>query len=140
MKIYVTMKSVAKRKAFLEKVEFQLTKQPATVFELIAELVSMNVRAFNDRQEHAPLVPFLTNEEITQSSAAGKVGFAAAYNNEQKADEKAAIQTAIQAFEDGLFKVFINDVEQGVDTPAIQLNDGDHLVLIKLTMLAGRMW
>ncbi|MEH7440089.1 hypothetical protein V7182_21825 [Neobacillus drentensis] len=139
MKIYVTVKSLAKREAFLEKVELQLTKQPVTIVELISELVSMNVRAFNQRQEIMPFVQFLSKEEITQSGAAGKVGFAAGYN-EQKANEEEAIKTAIQAFEDGLFKVFINDVEHGVESPSIQLNEGDQLVLIKLTMLAGRMW
>ncbi|WP_413306033.1 hypothetical protein AA0X95_04935 [Bacillus sp. 1P10SD] len=139
MKIYVTLKSLAKRKAFIEMVELQLTKQPVTIVELISELVSMNVRAFNERQENIPLTQFLTKEEITLSGAVGKVGFAASYN-EQKANEEEAIKTALQAFEDGLFKVFINDVEQGVASPTIQLNDGDQLVLIKLTMLAGRMW
>jgi hypothetical protein len=139
MKIHVTLKSLAKRKAFLEKVELELTKKPMTIVELISELVSMNVRAFNDKQDTIPLVPFLTKDEIEQSGAAGKVGFAHIYN-EQKVQEEDAIQTAVQAFEDGLFKVFINDVEQGVENPSIQLNDGDQLVFIKLTMLAGRMW
>ncbi|WP_312476606.1 hypothetical protein [Neobacillus sp.] len=139
MKIYVTLKSIAKRKAFLEKVEFQLTKQPETIGELISELVSINVRAFNERQEDIPFGQFFTKEEMIQSGAAGKVDFAVVYN-EHKANEEDAIKTAIQAFQDGFFKVFIKDVEQGVESPSIQLNDGDHLVFIKLTMLAGRMW
>lgn len=139
MKIFVTMKSVAKRKAFLEKVEFKLSKQPETITELISELVSLNVQAFNKRQDTAQLVQFFTKEEIALGGTIGKISFGTPYN-EQKANSEEAIQTALQAFEDGLFKVFINDVEQGVESPTIQLNDGDQLVFIKLTMLAGRMW
>jgi hypothetical protein len=139
MKIFITMKSLAKRKAFLEKVEFQLSKEPETITELISELVSQNVRTFNDRQDTAQLVQFFTKEEIALGGSVGKIGFGTPYN-EQKANREEAIQTALQAFEDGLFKVFINDVEQGVESPTFQLNNGDHLVFIKLTMLAGRMW
>lgn len=140
MKIFVTMKSLAKRKSYLENVEFQLTKQPGTIKDLISDLVSINVRSFNERQGDTTLVQFLTKEEISQSGATGKVGFGTAIYNEQKTDEQQAIQTAIQAFEDGLFKIFINDVEQGVDSHSITLNDEDQLVFIKLTMLVGRMW
>jgi hypothetical protein len=139
LKIYVTMKSLAKRKAYLEKVELHLEKNPQTITELISELVSINVSTYNQRIQDAPMVHFLTKQDIEEKGTVGKVGFDISYN-EQKADVEESIQTAIQAFEDGLFKVFVNDIEQGVEEPAISLNDGDQIAFIKLTMLAGRMW
>jgi hypothetical protein len=36
--------------------------------------------------------------------------------------------------------VFVNDFEQVVENPTISIKDGDQIVFIKLTMLAGRMW
>jgi hypothetical protein len=133
------MKSLTKRKAYLEKVEIHLNKNPQTITELLSELVSINVSTYNQRIQDAPMVHFLTKQDIEEKETVGKVGFDVTYN-EQMADVQESIQTAIQAFEDGLFKVFVNEIEQGVDNAALSLNDGDQIAFIKLTMLAGRMW
>lgn len=133
------MKSLGKRKAYLEKVEFDFIKTPQTTTEFISELVSINVRSYNELMEEAPIVNFLTKQDIEEKGHIGKVGFDAQYN-EQKADVHEAIQTALQAFEDGLFKVFINDIEQSIEDPSLSIKDGDQIVFIKLTMLAGRIW
>jgi hypothetical protein len=137
LKIYVTMKSLAKRKSYLENVEYHLNKIPNTLQELITEFVSINVQTYNEQNQKSA-VAFLTKQEVDDRAAVGKVSFGEHYNDE-KANLETSIQTALQAFEDGLFKVFINDMEHDNHTPLF-LKEGDQLVFIKLTMLAGRMW
>jgi hypothetical protein len=139
MKIYVTMKSASRKKDFLTKKELVLVTKPQTLRQLITEIISVNVQEFNEKAVEMPLTEFLTDSEIVLQSKTGKVGFATKYSD-NKSEEQAAIDTAIQAFDDGLFKVFVNEIEQeGLDRPLL-IEDGTEVVFIRLTMLSGRMW
>jgi hypothetical protein len=139
MKIFVTMKSLAKRKDYLTKKEIHLESSPTTLRVLLTELVSIQVQEFNATKSETNMVSFLTNEEIEQQVYAGKVGFGTKYSD-QKADLQTAVRVAIQAFEDGLYRVFINEKESLVLDERLGLQENDQLTFIKLTMLAGRMW
>jgi hypothetical protein len=139
MKIYVTMKSLAKRKEYLTKQVIDLDEVPQTLRQLLTGLVTTKVQAFNAEISEDILAGFLTNGEIQQQVHAGKVGFGTKYN-EQPTDCYQAVKTAIQAYEDGLFRVFMNEQElPDLDGP-LEIREGDQLTFIKLTMLAGRMW
>ncbi|MNP77809.1 hypothetical protein D3C76_1753110 [compost metagenome] len=50
------------------------------------------------------------------------------------------MDTAITAYEDGLYKVFLNDEELQELDETLVVKDGDNVVLIRFTMLAGRLW
>jgi len=87
----------------------------------------------------AILLPFLTQEQIEDQSIAGKVQFGRIYSD-KKADPQKAIDTTLQGFEDGLFRVMINHAEaETLDAP-IAIKDGDTLTFIRLTFLTGRLW
>ena len=51
-----------------------------------------------------------------------------------------AVAVAVQAFEDGLYRVFVNGEEAEKLDERLALQDGDEVSLIRLTMLAGRIW
>ncbi|MED3561752.1 hypothetical protein [Bacillus xiapuensis] len=141
MNIYISLKSLAKRKNFITKKPYELQKKPNTLRELITQVVTQNVEQFNNKTSNpeTPLINFLSNLDIEQQAQAGKVGFQTLYND-KKADLARAIETAIQAFEDGLYRVFINDQEaEQLDTPLVVTEEAD-VVFIRLTMLTGRMW
>ncbi|EFD80718.1 hypothetical protein PSAG_00753 [Fusobacterium animalis D11] len=61
-------------------------------------------------------------------------------HGDKKANLKKALDTAYLAFEDGLYCIFINDEQTEKLDDSLNLKDGDILTLIRLTMLAGRMW
>lgn len=138
MNLFVSMKSIGKRKNIITKQRLQLTSQPDTLRALLTEVIKLNVHQFHSKETEQPIVSYLTGKEIEDQAVSGKVGFGTTYNN--KTDVVEAIQTGIQAFEDGLFLVFLNDEEgKELDAP-LTINDGDEVVFIRLTMLAGRMW
>ena len=60
--------------------------------------------------------------------------------NEQKQDLEKAIENALQSYEDGIYRVFVNDEEMGEIESEIELKEKDELTFVRLTMLAGRMW
>ncbi|MFD0696200.1 hypothetical protein ACFQZT_19175 [Paenibacillus sp. GCM10027628] len=139
MRIYFTVKSVGKRKPFLMKEEYILSSVPPTLRELITEIVAYHVRKYNERSEESQLLSFLTEEEINARGIEGKVGFGSKYDDRQ-ANEEESIQSALLAFEDGLYRVFIREEEVSDLSTRIGIQDGDDITFIKFTMLAGRLW
>ncbi|MBE1553680.1 hypothetical protein [Sporosarcina limicola] len=139
MKLYVTVKNLGKRKNVLTKLGIELPIIPTTLRELITEVVSLNVQQLNDKQQSTALIPFLTETEIEERGESGKIGFGAVYN-EQSPDLAKAVETAIVAFEDGFYKVFIREDEKSNLELPLTLNEEDEIVFIRFTMLAGSLW
>ena len=81
----------------------------------------------------------LTDEQIDDMGRIGKIAFGIVYG-EKKPDVDEAAKTAIQGFEDGLFRVFRGMDELTELDREEKFNEGDEITFIRLTMLAGRMW
>ncbi|NQX47571.1 hypothetical protein HQN87_19735 [Paenibacillus tritici] len=139
MRLYVTVKSLGKRKPVLERKELLLGRTPATVKELIEEVVLQQVQGLVDRQGRGEVLPFLTGAEIGEQGENGKVGFGTVYNGEPPVAAE-AVAAALLAFEDGLYKVFLQERECALLEEPLQIGEGDELVFIRFTMLAGRLW
>jgi hypothetical protein len=139
MRIYVNLKSVGKRKRGLEKTPYTVADGISTMRGLIEAAVRQGVADFNARGADNMLVDFLTEEAVADKAAAGKVGFGRLYS-EKKADPGKAVAAAVQGFEDGLFRVLVNDTEAvELDAP-LEIREDDVLTFIRLTFLAGRLW
>lgn len=65
----------------------------------------------------------------------GKIAFGINYGGREQAADK-AVDNALQAFEDGLYRVFLNDDELEKLDDTIHVNENDTLTFIRLTMLA----
>ncbi|OAB45739.1 hypothetical protein [Paenibacillus antarcticus] len=139
MKLYVTVKNLGKRKNVLTKIEIELPIVPMTLRELITEVVKVNVQDLKDKQQGTQLMPFLTGAEIEARGENGKVGFSSVYN-EQSPDVAKAVENALLAFDDGLYKVFIREEENSLLETPLKLMEEDEIVFIKFTMLAGSLW
>jgi hypothetical protein len=139
MNIYVNVKSIGKRKNTFEKVPYELPENISNLRDLITEFVKIEVEKYNNHPGDVQLLPFLTETEITDKSEVGKIDFGNRYND-KKADFEKAVEVALQGFEDGLFKVLIeeNNVEE-LRQPIV-LNQNDTITFIRLTFLAGRRW
>lgn len=139
MQVFVNIKSIGKRKPILAQEPYELASEIKTLKDLITTVVTKEVERYNGRGVEEMLIPFLTAAEIKDQSTVGKVGFGRLYSD-KKADLEQAITVALEAFEDGLFKVVINETEiEGLDT-RINLQESDILTFIRLTFLAGSMW
>ena len=109
---------------------------PVTLRELLDHVVRGEVVGFVNRQADRRLLKALTATEIDAGLAAGKVS-AGGSDLDQKVDPDAAVTTAVEAFADGLFLVFVDDAEvKTLDTP-VPLTAASKLTFLRLTMLAG---
>lgn len=130
---------LGKKRATLEKVPFELPanfSNNSTLKNLLTTIIQQQVQLFNTRKTNTNLLPYLESVDITAQAERGKVSFGASYN-EKTVDENAAIETALQAFEDGLFYVFINDQKIEHLTEAIILTDETSLLFLRLVALTG---
>lgn len=108
---------------------------PYRVRDLIAKLVRESVRDFHHR-EGASAVAVLTNEAIAEGLRKGKFG--RAREEAQAVDLDAATGQALQAFEDGLYLLFVDEEEKRSLEEAVYLRPETKITLIRLTALSGR--
>ena len=139
MKVYVNVKQIGKKKNKIDRKEYEISREIKTVKELLTEFVTINVKKFNEGLIEDDVVPYLTDEKISDLSDAGKISFGVDYNG-QKQDLEKAIENALQSYEDGIYRVFVNDEELGEINGKATLKENDELTFVRLTMLAGRMW
>ena len=107
--------------------------------ELIEAVVCWQVKEYNERLQQSERLKYLTSEEMEDKAAAGKVGFEANYNGRPAAETEAIIN-ALQSYEDGIFRIFLDDAELGELSSSVQLKEESTLTFIRLTMLSGRLW
>lgn len=81
----------------------------------------------------------LTSKDIEMQARLGRVKFAALYNKET-VDINQAINVMLQDYQDGLFRVYLDDQECDELEEDIKIEDNSKIVLIRLVMLAGRLW
>lgn len=139
MQIYIYVKQLGKRRNVVDKKTIQLDKTPDNTAALIAGIVALQVREYNQRLEQCELLNYLTDEDIQIKAATGKINFGVNYN-EMPADMEKAIRNALQSFEDGIFRVFVDGKELESLEESVMLKEGSELTFVRLTMLAGRMW
>ena len=137
MKIIINVKGLSRKKVIHQE-EVELTNNISTTKDLITELVKINVEKFNKKIDEKDILSIMTNENIAKAARIGKIGDEV--HGDKKANLEKALDTAYLAFEDGLYCIFINDEQSEKLDDSLNLKDGDILTLIRLTMLAGRMW
>lgn len=133
--IWVRMRKLGKKnRDAIAPVAYEVPKRPETVRELIIELTKQGVAAYNAREDKGQIVPHLTKEEIEDKAGTGKVAFGLRGGN--AADPDAAVENALQCFEDGIFRIFADDQESDSLDQALPAGT-PVFTFVRLTMLAG---
>lgn len=139
MNVKVNLKQLGKKRNKISEQDFYIENVPSSVRELICETVHTCVESYNKRFDNSENTKELSKEQIEDLSELGKIAFGINYGG-KRADVKAALDTAIQAYEDGIFRIFSGEQELGSLDDSIVINEGDSLTFVRLTMLSGRMW
>jgi hypothetical protein len=107
-----------------------------TLRALIETIVRAEVEAFNERQEQRRLTHVLTPQQIQEGLSRGKVDMGGRESAEP-AEVEASIAVALQAFEDGLYFVFVDDVQYSKLDDVIPLRAASRMLFLRLVALAG---
>lgn len=108
-----------------------------TLRALIARVVGEEIAAFRERQERRQTVAALTEREIARGVARGKVDAGGREGAVQEVDERAAVEAALLAFEDGLYYVFVDDAQQESLEGVVCLRPDSRVTFLRLVALAG---
>lgn len=139
MKIKVNIKQIGKKKNSIQEVSYDIPFAPHCVGELIEGVVTSCVETYNQRLESSEILRCLTMKEIEDRASSGKVSFGVNYG-EKKAELQPAVENALQSFEDGIYRIFIDDRSVEELDEKILIDENSSLTFVRLVMLAGRMW
>jgi hypothetical protein len=118
-------------------------KIPNCLRDLLEYIVREEVRAFRLRQETRRLERVLGPRVIAAAASEGKVVMGGPGDRSQEhrepeaVDERVAVATALQAFKDGLYFVFLNGIQQHHLDAAVALRPANTLTFIRLVALVG---
>jgi hypothetical protein len=107
-----------------------------TLRDLIGRVVRTEVDAFKQRQEERKVFRAMTARDIAEGAVRGKIDMGGR-DLKQEVDVDAAIGTALEAFEDGLYLVVVDGQEQRSLDNQVFLQDDSRVAFVRLTMLAG---
>lgn len=140
MEIRISIRQIGKRRNAVEAVPFALPDRPETLRGLIASAARVCAEGYNARllAWESRIRP-MTQEQLTQMETVGKLAFGVVYG-EKPADPEKAAADAVQAFEDGLFRVFRGQTELTDPDAPLELTENDEFTLIRLVMLTGSIW
>jgi hypothetical protein len=139
MQIFIRLKQAGKRRLILEKqaIDIENMGKTPTLEALITAVVTEQVAAYNAKTLEKPILNFLTETQIKDAAATGKVNFGAIYND-KKADLKQAIKVALEAHIDGLYVVAVDDKIVKKLEDIVALGENSVFTFLRLTLLIGR--
>lgn len=139
MVVNVNVKQLGKRRNAVKETPFEFEIEPKTVRELIEETVRICLKSYKKRVEEIGDYKPLEKEEMQDMSEVGKIAFGI-FGGGEAPSEKKAVETAITAFEDGLYRIFLNEEELEELEQEVRLTQKASLTFVRLTMLSGRLW
>jgi hypothetical protein len=104
--------------------------------DLISLVVTDEVEAFRQRQEERRFTRVLDKDAIALGVAQGKIDMGG-HDIDQSVEAETAIAVALQAFEDGLYFVFIDDVQSESLDQQVFLRSDSRVLFLRLIALAG---
>lgn len=139
IQISVALKHMGNIRKKVKEYPFLLGKTPHTFRELIEESVKSCIAAYRARANDAKNPSPLTDEQFDGMRELGKFAFGVHYN-ENAIDEAKAIETAIEAVNDGIVRVFKGNEELTELDQTLDISEGDVFTFVRLSMLTGLMW
>lgn len=137
MNLTMTLKQLGRKKALTTR-NYSLgnfSSQP-TLTELLTRIVTLEVNAFRERQADNQFLRVLTETQLLEAADTGKINLGGQeFTQEVNTDE--AIQTAIQAFQDGLYYVFNGETQIEYLTDVVNLELHQDIMFLRLVALVG---
>ena len=104
--------------------------------ELLKLVVQAEVAAYQERQNSVSVLRVLTERELADGAASGKISISP-QERAGVADLQEATETAMTAFKDGLYYVFVDEEQIEDLLQMVTLRPQSTLLFLRLTALAG---
>ena len=132
----VEAKVTGQRRRIAEPLHIDPPSSDMTLSGLIEMVVASEVEAFKLRQLDNQMLRVLTPDDIAAGATAGRITSGGS-DIDQEVDLEAATATALQAFGDGLYFVFVDGKQvESLDDP-VEVADDSTMMFVRLVPLAG---
>ncbi len=138
MIILVNAQRISQRRPAIKPVPMEIDGSPGTVADLIMLCVKACVTRQHRRIANEGEAVF-SQSQLDDLAAVGRIAFDV-NNNGTFADEDEALANALQSYEDGLYRIFLNGSALGGLSDPVSLSEQDQLTFVRLVMLAGGGW
>jgi hypothetical protein len=136
--VKISGKVLGKHQALFQGWDLALEKddRPFTLGALLRQIVMAQVSEFAARQAQRQLIQVLSPQQIAIGADLGKIS-AGGSELDQPVDVEQAVDNALLAFKDGLYFVFIDEVQQDDLEQLVDLQDGSQMLFLRLIPLVG---
>ncbi len=138
--VHISGKVLGQRQPLVPGWDLTLEKgdpsQPLTLADLLRQIVMAQVSEFQARQAQRQLLQVLSPQQIAIGVERGKIT-AGGSDLDQAVDMQEAVEQALLAFKDGLYFVFIDDVQQDDLSQLVEIYDGSQMLFLRLIPLVG---
>ncbi len=135
--IAVGAKAIGHKRELFTPFRISVCDRALSLQELLAEIVTQEVFAFSERQTQQQLRQVLTKEGIETGLVQGKISSGEREFPAVEVNVQDAIAQAMQGFRDGLYYVFIDDIQyENLDTP-VALKPESQMLFLRLVPLVG---
>ena len=136
-RLIVQAKTVGRRGWTVAPLEIELPGAAETVRDLLEAIVCQQVEAFVQRKQEGKLLRALTEREVADGAEAGKIARGDQEPDHRMPDAHKAAATAVTAFEDGFYYIFVNDAQiERLDQP-LEPAPETNVLFLRLTPLVG---
>ena len=132
----VEAKVTGQRRPPAEVREVEVPAGQAPLGDLIDAVVRSEVAAFRLRQLDGRLLQVLSREQIAAGAEVGRITSGGS-DLDQAVDEEAAVTTALEAFADGLYFVFVDDKQIESIDEVVTVTGDSTLLFVRLVPLVG---
>ena len=132
MNIKISVKSMAKTRN-IEFLDYRIKDNLKTLQDLIENLVDLEIDKYEQNNFSG-----LTQEKLNVMVENGKVSFGFTYREDEKVNREQAKEVALLAFKDGLYLVFIDQVQIEELDEVVEMKPESMVDLIRLTLFTGR--
>lgn len=132
----VEAKVTGQRRRIVEPLEIDPPQPPVVLSDLIGSVVAAEVDAFHLRQVDNQMLRVLTPDDIALGVTRGRVTSGGS-DLDQVVDVDGATATALEAFRDGLYFVFVDGTQvESLEDP-VAVTDESSMMFVRLVPLAG---
>ncbi|MEM7375186.1 MAG: hypothetical protein AAF587_41715 [Bacteroidota bacterium] len=142
MQLSFSVKQLGKKRPFIRQQHLEIAgeyHQAYSLHSILTHIVKQQVQQFNKGREEKNLLSFLKADQIQEQATQGKVALGALSHTPQ-ADSDQAVEAVLQAFEDGIIAVFLDDQQLKRLDEIVQLTPDSLFTFLRLTFLAGSYW
>ncbi|MGG6265686.1 hypothetical protein ACQ4M3_09185 [Leptolyngbya sp. AN03gr2] len=114
----------------------ELEAEEITLRSLLTHIVHAEVESFRSRQSQRRLLNILSPEQIQAGLAQGKIESGGS-ELDQAVEVEQAVETALQAFADGFYFVFLDEQQIESLETKVALGEQSELLFLRLVPLVG---